>query len=411
MCVHKKNYLNTNVLMAIAFTAALLSAYLNVPLIDRLATIVSEVFINILKCISIPLIFLSIVSTISSMDNVSEFKRLGSKVVKYTFLTTFIAAFVALAIFLIIDPARSQIHLATIPVDGIAAGQNSYMNYLIGIIPSNALAPFVENQVISVLFLALLASLAILSLPIEQRAPLRSLFSSLYAMIMKIASWIVSLMPIAIWSFVTLFFRDMRDGLEFSQLALYLSCVLIANLIQGFIVLPLFMKSKGVSPIGLAKGMLPALSVAFFTKSSSATLPMAIRCAEENVGLSKRVTSFAFPLCTTINMNACAAFILTTILFVSMAHGIQYSAIDYFMWAIIASIAAVGNAGVPMGCYFLASALLASMNVPLNLMGVILPFYAIIDMLETALNVWSDSAVVAVVDKEVRQEVAVPVTS
>ena len=395
--------------MSIAFIAALLSAYLNIPLIDKFASIVSEVFINILKCISIPLIFFSIVGTISSMDNVSEFKRLGSKVIKYTLLTTFIAAFVALAMFLMIDPVRSQIYLATTPATGVATTEGGYLTYFIGIIPSNAIAPFVENRVISVLFLALLSSLAILSLPIEHRTPLRSLFSSLYAMIMKIATWIVTLMPIAIWSFVTLFFRDMRNGLEISQLALYLSCVLAANLIQGLVVLPLFIKLKGLSPIALAKGMFPALSVAFFTKSSSATLPLAMRCAEENVGLSKRVTSFAFPLCTTINMNACAAFILTTVLFVSMAHGIQYSAIDYFMWVVIASIAAVGNAGVPMGCYFLASALLASMNVPLNLMGVILPFYAMIDMLETALNVWSDSAVVAVVDSEVREEITSPV--
>lgn len=76
------------------------------------------------------------------------------------------------------------------------------------------------------------------------------------------------------------------------------------------------------------------------------------------------------------------------------------------MWVLIATIAAVGNAGVPMGCYFLSSALLAAMGIPLNLLGVILPFYAMIDMLESAINVWSDCCVTAVVDKEMSLELA-----
>jgi Na+/H+-dicarboxylate symporter len=154
----------------------------------------------------------------------------------------------------------------------------------------------------------------------------------------------------------------------------------------------------------MAKGMYPALSVAFFTKSSAAALPTAMQCAEENIGISRKVASFSLPLCTTINMNACAAFILTTVLFVSMSQGMTYTLPEMGLWIILSTIAAIGNAGVPMGCYFLASAFLAAMNVPLNILGVILPFYTMIDMLESAINVWSDSCVTAVVDQEVKQE-------
>ena len=137
----------------------------------------------------------------------------------------------------------------------------------------------------------------------------------------------------------------------------------------------------------MAKGMMPALSVAFFTKSSSAALPMAMRCAQDNLKMSPKVASFTLPLCTTINMNACAAFILITVLFVSMSNGMVFSGAEMFLWIFIATIAAVGNAGVPMGCYFLASAFLAAMNVPLNILGIILPFYTMIDMLESSINV------------------------
>ena len=142
--------------------------------------------------------------------------------------------------------------------------------------------------------------------------------------------------------------------------------------------------------------MYPALSAAFFTKSSAAALPIAIRVSQERANISERVANFSLPLCTTINMNACAAFIYITVLFVSMSQGVTYSFVEMCLWVFLATLAAIGNAGVPMGCFFLSSAILASMNVPLYIMGVILPFYSLIDMLESAINVWSDACVTAV---------------
>lgn len=391
--------------IALATILGLLAGYCNISAIDAVAGTVSEVFINLLKLVSLPIIFLSIVSTASGMESIREIKTLGKKVIKYTLLTTVIAAGIALVIFVAVDPVRTHINdnlLSGKPV----AQQGSYFAYLIKSIPSNIVQPFIENHVIGVLFIAMLLSLAILSLPVQNRTVLHSFFSSLYAAIMKITTWIVKIMPVAIWAFITLFFKDFREGLEVKSLALYLSCVIAANLVQGFVVLPLFLKYKGVSPWKMAKGMMPALSVAFFTKSSSAALPMAMRCAQERVKMSPKVASFTLPLCTTINMNGCAAFILTTVLFVSMSNGIMFTRIEMVMWIFVATIAAIGNAGVPMGCYFLSGAFLAAMNVPLNILGVILPFYTMIDMLESAINVWSDSCVAAVVDREVAQEVA-----
>ena len=324
--------------------------------------------------------------------------------IKYTLLTTVIAAAVALLLFIAIDPVSTALSSQTLTE--VQAQQGSYYSYLIKSIPSNIVQPFSENHVIGVLFIAMLLSLATLSLPQQNRAVLHSFFSSLYAAVMKVTGWIVMLMPLAIWAFIALFIKDFRQGLEVKSLALYLSVVLLANIVQALIVLPIFLKLKGISPMQMARGMMPALSVAFFTKSSSAALPMAIRCAQENIKMAPKVANFTLPLCTTINMNACAAFILTTVLFVSMSNGVVFSGAEMFLWIFIATIAAVGNAGVPMGCYFLASAFLAAMNVPLNILGVILPFYTMIDMLESAINVWSDSCVAAVVDREVAQDEA-----
>lgn len=395
---------NQNRRIALATLLGLFAGYLNLPILEAAADTISEIFINLLKLVSLPIIFLSIVSTASGMDSVNEIKALGRRVIKYTLITTVIAASIALVLFILINPV-STVLSGNMTME-VQAQQGSYYSYLIKSIPSNIVQPFVEGHVIGVLFIAMLLSFAMLSLPQQNRAVLHSFFSSLYGAVMKVTGWIVLLMPIAVWAFILLFLKDLRQGLEIKSLALYLSCVLIANVLQATVVLPLMLKLKGVSPLKMARGMMPALSVAFFTKSSSAALPMAIRCAQENVKMAPKVANFTLPLCTTINMNACAAFILTTVLFVSMSNGVVFSGFEMFLWIFIATIAAIGNAGVPMGCYFLASAFLAAMNVPLNILGVILPFYTMIDMLESAINVWSDSCVAAVVDKEVAQDEA-----
>lgn len=398
-----KKKINPNIYFALAILLGVGSGYLQHPLVFTAAETLSQIFINLLKLVSLPIIFLSIVSTAASMESLQEIKVLGRKVVKYTLLTTMIAATVALGLFVSIDPVKEQIVNQAAQIGESAAKQPSYLSFFIQIVPSNIIQPFYENNVIGVLFLAMLLSFAIISLPAQHRTTLHTFFSSVYAAIIVMTKWIVKVMPIAIWAFITLFMRDISQGLDVKSLALYLTCVVAANLLQALIVLPTMLKIKGVSPFGLFKHMMPALSVAFFTKSSSAALPMAMRCAEERAGIARKVASFTLPLCTTINMNACAAFILITVLFVSMSNGVVYTPVEMVVWILLSTIAAIGNAGVPMGCYFLASAFLAAMNVPLNILGVILPFYTLIDMLESAINVWSDSCVAAVVYQEVKQ--------
>jgi Na+/H+-dicarboxylate symporter len=122
--------------------------------------------------------------------------------------------------------------------------------------------------------------------------------------------------------------------------------------------------------------------------------------AEKNLGISRGISRFVFPLCTAINMNGCAAFILTTVIYVMQNCGIEIGLSTLLQWIFISTVAAIGNAGVPMGCFFLSMSLLTSMDVSIDLLWLILPFYGLIDMGETALNVWSDACVTQVVDKK-----------
>ncbi len=121
--------------------------------------------------------------------------------------------------------------------------------------------------------------------------------------------------------------------------------------------------------------------------------------AENRIGVDKKVSRFVLPICTTVNMNGCAAFILVTSLFVMQNNGISVTLPMMGLWIIISVLSAFGNAGVPMGCYFLTLSLMSGMGADISIMGIILPIYTIIDMVETAENVWSDSCVCAMTGK------------
>jgi len=271
--------------------------------------------------------------------------------------------------------------------------------------PTNLVEVFMNNNVFGAALISAALGFAILALPNNQRTHLHTLFSSLFQALLKITSFIIRFIPLGIWAFTTLFLQQILDDYRsIAPLSYYIICVVGANLVQGLIVLPLLLKLKGISPIKTFSTVYPALMTAFFSKSSSAALPLTIECATGRGKLSKKVANFSLPLCSVINMNACAAFILITVLFISAQAGVYFSLPMMFFWIILSTLAAIGNASVPMGCYFLASAFLVGMGIPIHLMGIILPIYAFIDMLETALNVWSDVSITTIVNKEALEE-------
>lgn len=380
----------------------LLTGYYQEPLLMKLATGVSQVFVNLLQLISLPIVFFSIVSTLSNMESLSEMKIIGKRILFYTFLTTLLAAALALLIFNFMNPLEG-VALVNDVAGSLPGAQTNYLQFVLDIIPGNAIEALGNNQrVMSVVFIAVGLGIAILSLPHEEKAPLQAFFKSFFAAILKVTTFVMYATPLGVWAFMSLFMQNLQSNVtNLEIIGWYVACVLLANVVQGFVVLPLFLLSKGLSPLKTMRGMMPALMTAFFSKSSNVALPFSMKCAQNNLKVSKRVSSIAFPLCSVINMNGCAAFILLTVLFVGHLGGLSFTLFDQWVWVFIASIAAVGNAGVPMGCFFLSTALLTGMGAPVDMMMIILPIYTVIDMVETTLNVWSDACIAVVVDKEV----------
>ncbi len=363
----------------ILLSIAIWGGYNEVPFVIKSANIISFYFVICFKWLSIPLISFAILSTTKNMQSKTEFLKLGSQIFRYTFITTIIAATVALGYFLLLNPTNTNI-VSSASDYSIPSGSPLYGYLLIG-------------ALISTIMLAFL----IINLNGETRIKVESFITNIYKLLQNTIKIILLSMPFAIASFVTLFIDEFDPTILYS-IGIYLMVIVLANLTQAILVLPTLLKMNKLPVVKTFIGIMPALVVAFWSKSSSVALPVAIDCAVDRLKMNPKIAKFSLPLCTTINMNACAAFILISVLFVSTSHGAVFSNSQYAIMILVATISAIGNAGVPMGCYTLSCALLSYMGHPLYLMGLILPCYNLIDMLESAINVWSDLCVTAVVE-------------
>lgn len=391
----KKSKYNIALLASIPLGLAL--GALDSNFIFQCASMVSGFFLKLLRFLSLPLVFFGIGSTITSVKSFQSILSVGKKILYYTLLTTVISATVGLGLFLFIQPIMSV-------RKGLLTSHStlttSYLEVLSKIIPNNIIEPFIENNVLSATFLAAILSISSLFLPEEERKYTHKLFSTFFSVLLNIAKGVLKLLLPATLAFSILLYKELSQSkgnlVTFSK---YLTCIISANLIQGLAVLPMLLRLNKLSPIKIARAMSPALITAFFSKSSATTLPLTMELAEEEMKIHPSLSRLAFPLCSVINMNGCAAFILITILFICTSYEMTFSVFSMIGWIFISTLCAVGNAGVPMGCYFLTSSLLTSMGMPLHILGLILPFYMVLDMIETSLNVWSDCCVVGITSK------------
>ncbi|MBA2654786.1 MAG: dicarboxylate/amino acid:cation symporter [Gammaproteobacteria bacterium] len=392
----KQRFLNTFTLYTLMIVLGIASGLSDISLFKNFGLAISDIFIRIFRCISLPIIALSLIVTLSSYRAEGVMKKIWQRIILYTLSTTIIAATVSCLLYLLINPANIN-RTTSIPV--VSASSTNYFQHLASLIPANIFAPFIDYQVMAVLLVGIIIGIAIRYIPEEgPRNTITQFFKGIHGVFLVITKWVVTIIPLGLYGFITATVVQLREGMNIGGIGQYLAVVVLANLVQGLIVLPLWLRLNNIRPFETLRKMMPALSVAFFSKSSAGTLPITIETAEKNLNINARVSRLVLPLCTSINMNGCAAFIFATVIYLMQNHGIEITFGKMIVWIFIATIAAIGNAGVPMGCFFLSASLLSSMNIPIALMGVILPFYSLIDMIETSLNVWSDSCVTTVIN-------------
>ena len=379
---------------------------LGIEVLNGMMNFVATVYTRLFQLLAVPTIALAVVTTLSSLGNQADTGKIFRHAIVYTLLTTIAAAAVGLVLYNIVAPGN-------LPTDMVQSGtselpqnleQTSYYDHILGVIPNNIIKPFAEGNVLSILLLAAAAGIALAKMPQSDKKDVvvKGLLGLQDLLFMLIRGLIWAL-PLGIVAFAAQLSAQFSAGIVMDSLGKYVAIILGGNVIQFFIVLPLFLLARGINPVRTLSKMMPAVLMALFTKSSAATLPVTMNTAETRMGVSNKVSRFVLPICTTINMNGCAAFILVTSLFLMQNGGFQLSLPTMILWLFISVLSAVGNAGVPMGCYFLTLSLMSGMNAPIGIMGIILPIYTIIDMVETAENVWSDSCVCAMVDKDMKR--------
>ena len=350
--------------------------------LNEVMNFVATAYTRLFQLLAVPTIVLAVITTFATFGSKGSGKIFG-RTLTYTLLTTFAAAVVGAVLYVVVAPENLDANYeSAITESGIAnplqqsAGDFSYTDHLLSIIPNNIVKPFLEGNVLSLLLLAFAIGIGLSKLPeSENKAVVVRGLLGLQELLFLLIRWLIWTLPLGIIAFS-------------AQLSAQVSAGVVADSIGKYVL------------VVLGGNVMPAVLMALFTKSSAATLPVTMGTAENRLGVKKNVARFVLPICTTINMNGCAAFILVTSLFVMQNGGTALTGGTILLWILISVISAIGNAGVPMGCYFLTLSLMSGIGAPITILGIILPIYTIIDMVETAENVWSDSCVASMVDKD-----------
>ena len=384
---------------------------LNHGALNAFMDFVASAYTRCFQFVAVPTVALAILTAMASLGEGKNRGRVFAKTLSLTVITSFLAALVGLGLYLVVQPgALSPDALASVSeaakgtVAKMAETPDTVYGHILNAIPNNLVGPFLTGNVLPIVLISagLGIAIAILGKTSENVRTLHRALCGLQEVFFGLIRGLIWALPAGIVAFAAQLAAQMSAGVVVDSIGKYVLVVLGGNLIQFFVVLPLVCCLRGVNGYKVMRQMTPALLMALFTKSSAATLPVTVATAERNMKAKPWIARFILPLCCTINMNGCAAFILVTSLFVmqnSPDCGIALTLPTMLVWCLVAVICAIGNAGVPMGCYFLTLSLMAGVGGNLMILGVILPIYTIIDMIETAENVWSDCCICAIVDK------------
>lgn len=389
-----------------ALIAGALLGLFDVEWLHALTSFVATAFTRMFQFVAVPTIALAVITTFSQLGADKGTGRIFRHTITYTLLTTVVSAVVGLLLFVIVAPGNLSQDLVSQGQVDVPEGLThlSYYDHILSVIPNNIITPFSTGNVLSILLISVAFGFGLSKLRNEGNSNVEALIRGIFGLqdlLFALIRMLIIILPVGIVAFAAQLSSELSAGVILGSLGLYTAVILGGNLLQMFVVLPVFLLCNKLNPVKVFRAMSPAVLMALFTKSSAATLPVTIRSAEENLHVRPEVSRFVLPICTTINMNGCAAFILVTSLFVLQNGGVELTLTTMLFWLVISVISAIGNAGVPMGCYFLTLSLMAGQGAPVGIMGIILPIFTIIDMIETAENVWSDSCVCAITNTKV----------
>ena len=373
------------------------SSFMQMYVFNGLIEAGGQIFIVSLKMVVVPLVFISLTNGAASLGATGSVGRLGGKTIGFYLLTTAVAVTMALLIALIINPGISSSENTEIIVEKYTpTPAPSVIETLINVFPSNPVAAMAEGKMLQVIVFALLFGIAI-SKSGDAGKKIGEVFENANVILMKLIMMIVALAPYGV--FCLMVKLGLNIGLtEITKLAAYFFTVVGVLIIHGLFVYPtLLLLIARVNPLIFLKKMREPIMVAFSTSSSGATMPITMRTVETNLGVKKRVSSFAVPLGATINMDGTAIMQGVATVFIAQFYGIVLTPDQYLMVILTATLASIGTAAVPGVGLVMLTMVLAQVGLPVEGIGLIIGVDRLLDMLRTAVNVTGDGTVATLV--------------
>lgn len=372
-----------------------------VPELVRWVSWMGDLFMNGLSMLIVPILFFSIVDSISGIGGSGgELRKLSIKTVSYYVGTMLLSIVTGLVLVNVIEPGRGL--EAGMGLVGMAegVGTTSVEGIVKGFIPRNIVQAFTENNTIPVIVVAVLVGLGLPKLEAGGEA-LKSLFKGGLELTMHITGWVIRCSPLGIFAIVMKQFSEVGDISELLRtIMLYTVTVGLGLLIVTFVWFPLILRiGFGVNAVAHLKNMWMPLLTAFSTASSGATLPVTLHAVEQKDGVSARVSRFVVPLGSAVNMSGTALLECVAVLFIAQAYGVELSGWEQFIVVCTSLLCAVGAAGIPMAGLVMMTMILEVVHLPLEGIGLVIGVDRLLDMMRTAVNVWGDTCVAVMVAK------------
>lgn len=348
---------------------------------------VGTIFLNLMKMVIVPLVFTTLIASITNVGDMGKLGFLGKKTLVYYLCTTAIAATIGLAAALIIQPGNGMV----MNVEGYSSNEAvSIASLIVDIVPSNPFKAFTEGNMLQIVVLAFFTGISMTILG-EKADQVKSFNNQCVTIIYKIVEIIMQAAPIAVTALIANVVS--ANGMDVLGSLLKLLLVVIIACIMQLIVYGMSVKGFGkMSPVKFYKTIMPAQVLSFSTASSAATLPVSMKCAKEGLGVSDTVANFVLNLGSTINMDGGAIYQAACAVFIAQIYGIHLGISEMIIIVITASLASIGAAAIPGTVIVMMTMVLSSVGLPLEAIALVAGIDRILDMLTTSINVSGDIA-------------------
>ncbi|MCB8888591.1 dicarboxylate/amino acid:cation symporter [Vreelandella malpeensis] len=355
-----------------------------------------DIFINAIMMLIVPLVFSTLIVGITSMRDPQKMGRIGVRTITLYLFSTAFAITIGLALSTLLQPGVG----VELSFDGEVAPNEapSLVSILVDLVPRNPLDALANGNIMQIIVFAIGLGIS-LTLIGDKGEPVMRVFDSFAEAMYKLTAIVMAFAPFGVFGLIA--HVSGQYGLEILlPLAKLIGVVYLACLVHVLVVYSGFISLLGrLNPMRYLQGSLDAIVVAFSSASSAGTLPVSIRCAQKNLGISEGVSGFVLPVGATINMDGTALYQGVVVLFIAQMTGVELGMTEYAMIIATGTLASIGTAGVPGAGLIMLSIVMAQIGLPLEAIAVVAGIDRLLDMARTSVNVAGDLMVTTLVGK------------